>query len=197
MKKLIFILLLALGLWFFFLRDDSVTLGSGIKASGDPKQVSIRSGETFLVKGYTITPLARFSIQAKVLSKKSYYFGREAQLSPIDLALGWGKMSDEEVLEPIKIWQSSRWYRWRTETLPIPKREIEMHSANMHIVPASKEVKAQLRRIKRGDIVKFSGKLIKVKAEDGWHWASSMGRNDTGAHACELVWVEDFEIIKF
>ena len=32
--------------------------------------------------------------------------------------------------------------------------------------------------------------LIEVRGADGWRWRSSLTREDTGAGACELVWVE-------
>ncbi|MCK4994330.1 MAG: hypothetical protein KAS13_04695 [Candidatus Omnitrophica bacterium] len=54
-------------------------------------------------------------------------------------------MSDETVLKTIKIWQKNRGYWWRTREFPIPHREIEMHSANMHIIPADETVKEVLK----------------------------------------------------
>ena len=30
----------------------------------------------------------------------------------------------------------------------------------------------------------------RMRAPDGWRWRSSLTREDTGAGACELVWVE-------
>lgn len=182
---------------FFFSRDDDVVLGPGVLALNDPIQLDRQSGEPFSFKEYTITPLARFYIQAKVLSKKEYSFGIESDLSPVDLALGWGNMSDEKILESVNIRQSNRWYRWSTRDFPIPEREIEMHSANMHIIPADETIKSQLNQAKKGDIVKFSGKLIKADWKDGRSWVSSLSRDDVGENACEVVWVDDFEIKKF
>jgi hypothetical protein len=57
----------------------------------EPKQLAIERAEYFDFKNYQITPLASFVIKAKVLSKNSYMLGRESDLSPIDLALGWEK----------------------------------------------------------------------------------------------------------
>ena len=39
-------------------------------------------------------------------------------------------------------------------------------------------------------LLTFSGYLIEARAPDGWRWRSSLTREDTGAGACELVWVE-------
>src|SRR6185369_12554143 len=60
--------------------------------------------------GYRIAPLQSFSLEARVLASERYRFGREADLSPIDLALGWGAMSDSAVLADFDITQSGRFY---------------------------------------------------------------------------------------
>ena len=194
MKKIIIFLLIVFGLWFVFLRNNTVKFGPGVLAPDTPKQTDKVFKKTFLFKDYTITPLAKFEIKAKVLSKKNYRWGREAALSAVDLALGWGRMSDEKVLDSIKISQSNRWYYWRTDKFPIPRKEIETHSANMHLVPENKSVQSIINRTRKGDIVELRGYLIRIEAKDGWHWVSSLSRSDTGAHSCELIWVENFEI---
>jgi hypothetical protein len=30
---------------------------------------------------------------------------------------------------------------------------------------------------------------------DGWRWRSSLTRNDTGAGACEVIFVRDFQVL--
>ncbi|MEM9305154.1 MAG: hypothetical protein AAGE01_23795 [Pseudomonadota bacterium] len=139
---------------------------------------------------FTITPVASFEIEARVLGRKNYRLGSAADLSPIDLALGSGPMSDEVVLDRIDISQSGRFYRWRTDVLPIPRREIEHNSANMHLIPASASVEDQLRQIRKGHIVQLKGHLVNVDRDDGWYWRTSKTRTDTGGGACELVFVE-------
>ena len=137
-----------------------------------------------------MTPLVSFQIEARVLSAEHYSMDREADLSPVDLALGWGRMSDESILKDIKISQSGRFYHWHVDSFPIPPEEIETHSANMHMIPANDDIEKQLKSARQGQIVAIKGQLIEAKANDGWHWKSSLTRNDTGAGACELVYVE-------
>ena len=60
----------------------------------------------------------------------------------------------------------------------------------MHMVPASREVERALKSVRPGQEVALSGYLIEARAPDGWRWRSSLTREDTGAGACELVWVE-------
>ncbi len=136
-----------------------------------------------------LTPLAGISLDARVLGREDYRLGREADFSPTDLALGWDHMRDDAVLAKLKISQSGRWYhyRWQGEP-PLPLDEIVRSSANMHMVPASDVVARALRRIKPGQRVRINGWLVRIDTGDGWHWKSSLRRDDSGGGACELVY---------
>lgn len=129
-----------------------------------------------------------------MLSSKSYSVGREADLSPVDLALGWGPMSDETILNKVDISQSHRFYYWHVDEFPIPRREIETHSANMHMIPADDRIEKMLKSVRPGEVVKLSGYLVQVNASDGWHWKSSLTREDTGNGACEVVYVKELVV---
>jgi hypothetical protein len=174
---------------------DSVVLGPGVKVAQPPKQSVLKSAEPFEFKDYYLTPLADFSLQAKVLSREDYWLDRESDLAPTDLALGWQKMSDEAVLEQIEIRQSGRWYHWQVNDFPIPRRSIETQSANMHMVPADENVAAMLDLVSPGQIISLQGYLIRADGHDGWYWQSSLTREDTGAKACELVFVTHIDIV--
>lgn len=138
----------------------------------------------------TLSPLAGFSAEARVLSRRDYSLGREAVLSPTDLALGWQRMEHDTVVSKLDISQDNRWYRyhWRGGP-PIPPQEIARSSANMHLIPSDAATAAALRAIRRGDRVRIDGWLVEAQAADGWRWRSSTSRDDTGAGACELIYV--------
>ena len=180
----------------WFLPGGEVSYGPGVFAPNEPTQVNISNAPMFMHNDYFITPLAEFEAQARVLSRKNYSWGRESDLSPVDFALGWGRMSDEAVYNQINIRQNNRFYYWRVQQFPIPRREIETSSANMHMIPASRRVERAIKSVQKGDLVSFSGKLIRAESADGWRWTSSLTRTDTGNGACELVFVERFEILK-
>lgn len=196
MKKLLFWLLIITAGWTLYQRTGQVQLGPGVMAPAEPQQQMLQTPITQQVDAYQLTELASFKITAKVLAKKNYSFDRGAQLSPTDLALGWGRMSDETVLEQIKISQSGRFYFWRVAAFPIPQREIETHSANMHVIPENISVKYALGKVRPGDIVEMSGSLVNVLSTDNqWRWHSSLTREDTGGGACELIWVKNLRIV--
>lgn len=144
---------------------------------------------------FHFTKLARFEVDARVLSRRDYRLGRDARFCPVDLALGWGDMARDEVLEHFKIRQSNRFYFWRTQHFPIPRNEVVAQSANMHMIPANREAFAVLRRVKEGDRIRAAGYLVNVTHEDGQIWATSTTRTDTGAGSCEIVLVLRMEIV--
>ena len=167
----------------------------GVLAADEPRQVDIANGRAFALKGFEITPLADFELTARVLSREDYRFDPTAALSPTDLALGWGRMSDTAVIDKLRIEQSSRWYtyRWGNDGPPIPPDEIVRSSSNMHMIPADQTVAATLLRVRPGDLVHLRGELIQAKRDDGEVWRSSLSRTDTGNGACEVVWVQSLE----
>ena len=167
----------------------------GVLVTEAPLQQAVSAGIPPLQKGsYTIKPLAKFSLSARVLSRADYRWDTESALAPIDLALGWQRMSDSAVLDKIDISQSGRFYFWRVHEFPVPQQEIIESSANMHLIPADKTVLHDIQRTRAGDIVTFDGYLVEADGPNGYKWASSLTRSDSGAGACELVWVEHFGI---
>jgi hypothetical protein len=164
----------------------------GVLAASDPQQVDIV--ERHWTRGEArFTALAAFGAYARVLSTNHYLFDGAADLSPVDLALGWGPMSDSRVLAHLHISQGGRFYHWRSlsrDPLPITRADISSHSANMHMIPASDDVKKTLLDIRKGELVRLAGYLVRVDKPNGWRWQTSLSRTDTGAGACEIVWVD-------
>ncbi len=161
-------------------------------AGQNPLQSEVpASMRMFRVGEFLVSPLAGFSAEARVLSREDYSFGPESALSPTDLALGWQRMADPAIYGQLDISQSGRWYhyRWSGENPPLPVQEIVRSSANMHLVPADQDVARALARVRPQQTVRLQGWLIEVRRDDGWIWRSSLTRDDSGAGACELIYV--------
>ncbi len=189
------LLLIALAAWgaHGWWQQRAATHGPGVVAASVPTQDLIGNGVAFDFRGYRLTPLADFSVEARVLSRENYRLGREADLSTTDFALGWGRMSDEAVLNNIEISQSNRFFFWRVQEFPIPQNEIETSATNVHLIPADRTIEQQLDAVRRGQVVHLRGYLVRADASDGWHWESSLSRNDRGAGACELLYVREVQ----
>ena len=167
----------------------------GVVAPDAPVQSPLPEPKTERLGDYQFEALASFSLAARVLAKERYWFGRESDLAPYDLALGWGPMSDSAVYGKLDIEQYGRWYHysWGAGGPPIAVGEIIRHSANMHIIPASSKVKSALGGVDRHDSLYLEGYLVEIRGSDGWRWRSSLTREDSGGGSCEVFVVTRLE----
>lgn len=163
-------------------------------AERDPLQTDI-SSEPDVARGrWTLKPRAHYDITARILSTERYRFDRLAALVPEDLALGWGPMSENRVLQTIDISQSGRFYWWQPHPdTPVSPDIIITHSANTHVIPADSTVQRQLERLRVGEVVRLTGTLVDGLRDDGAWIHTSLSRSDTGAGACEVLLVESVE----
>ena len=190
-KFLVILLIVAAWLAYNDWRYRPINHPPGVLVPVAPVQQNIEDRPQFQHEAFTMTVRADFDIQARVLSRETYFLGTESDLSPIDLALGWQRMSDQAVVDQIKIRQSGRWYYTRYALPPpIPEREIIRSSANMHMIPADAGIEKSLKKLRPGDVVRITGHLVDIDHGSGWSWRTSLTRDDTGQGACEIVYVE-------
>jgi hypothetical protein len=169
---------------------------AGQIAEREPVQAEITAEAPSVSRGrWILTPRARYDITARILSTERYRFDRLAALVPEDLALGWGPMSDTQVLATMDISQSGRFYWWRPHAdTPVPLETIITHSANTHVIPADERVATALARLRVGEVVHLTGTLVDGTRDDGAWIHTSLSRSDTGAGACEVMLVETVEV---
>jgi hypothetical protein len=196
LKSIAFIVFLVAA-WFVYSRITApITYPPGVLLASDPEQRSPSEEGPFEYGKFRLTPLAAFVLDARVLHRKNYHYDSGAALVPVDLAVGWGPMSDQAVLDHLKISQASRFYYYEYQNPPpIPPREIISHSTNLHLIPSTKAIAAQCKSVRTGELVHLAGLLVQATGPDIGTWRSSLTRTDTGKGACELVWVEEINEI--
>jgi hypothetical protein len=186
--------LFGFGYWYL---HRPINYPPGVLIADEPSQIMLpKDMPPFSVAGFKLKPLAIFSIDARVLHRKNYRYDKQAALVPIDLALGWGAMSDQRVLNQLSITQSMRfyWYEWQKQP-PIPKDEIISHSTNVHIIPSTAAIAAKCKSLQAGALVHLRGDLVQASGPGLELWTSSLSRTDTGNGACELMWVKEMSIL--
>ena len=192
MREFLVVGALLMGAYFWSGRE--IGRPAGVLVAEEPVQRQVYTSLLRQKNGYHIALLASFDIRARVIAAERYRFDRGAALSPVDLALGWGAMSDSDVLKQISISQGGRLFSWWVnKDYPVPRNVIETHSANMHMIPANDDIERRLKSIRAGNLVHITGYLVEATNNDGFRWKSSLTRTDTGAGACELVWVESLD----
>ncbi len=146
------------------------------------------------INGFTMFPVASYELDGRVLSR-CLYSDDQSDVSPVDLAMGWGPMSRDSWAEKVSVSQGGRFYEWTYEDRSLDKKIIQS-SANVHIIPATPELKQFLCSVLPGQYLSLKGSLVFVYGEDGWRWISSMSRNDSGDGACELFYVESVQVFQ-
>ena len=168
----------------------------GMLVAGDPVQLATADSDAPVSHGeFQLKRRAGFEVTARVLSTRRYRWGLGADLSPIDLALGWGPMSDQSVLDHLDISQGNRWYFFRYENPPpLAPDDLSKNSANMHMIPAEPWVEDELLNLRHGDVVSLNGYLVDAQHPTGFSWRTSLSREDTGGGSCELFLVTGITI---
>ena len=205
MRNFIYFFVILIVLGYLFHRDH-LDIGwkweaaptPGRLAPADPEQVMLDPNTVapWNLRGFTFKALATYSITARILDLAPYAHDRWSDISPVDLALGWGSMSDPTIYEQFDITQYDRHYIWRySGTPPIPESEIISHSANTHLIPADDSVRDRIFTFQRHDVVRLVGYLVHIDLPDGTTIVSSLLRTDTGDGACEVMWVKQADKI--
>jgi hypothetical protein len=174
-----------------------ITYSPGILIADEPSQINLPADTPAFQHGaFRLKPLALFSIDARVLHRKVYRYDKLSSLAPVDLALGWGPMSDQCILDQLKITQSARfyWYQWPRQP-PIPQEAIISHSTNVHVIPSTPAIASRCKSLRVGAVVLLSGDLVEATGPGISSWRSSLSRTDTGNGACELLWVKEMSIL--
>ena len=160
-----------------------------------PVQRDIENGTPFTVGRFALTPRANFSTTARIIAKERYRIDSGAALMPLDLGIGWGQMSDSDLLDQMKLSQSGRFLRWSADKQPsVSWDDINRSAANLHVIPANDSVANRLYGARVGDIVDLEGDLVDARRSDGWFIKTSLTRDDTGAGACEVIYVRSVNI---
>jgi hypothetical protein len=166
---------------------------AGVLVAADPDQTDATVAP-FRFENSLITPRANYDITARVLSVERYRVDGGSWLAPIDFAVGWSKMSDSAVLKHFRVTQGARFFTIYPDNNAIELHEALHSASNMHLAPATSQVRDLLLRARVGNIAHLRGYLIDVNRDDGFSWHTSLTREDTGDGACELMWVEEVEL---
>jgi hypothetical protein len=183
----------ALGGWHWWTSERPVARPPGILAAAEPLQRALDAPGSFEARGVTMIARARYTITARVLRRENYRLDGGADIAPVDLAVGWGPMSDSRVIDALEFSQMGRFFYWkpkRPDTLPIPVAMLVTNAAQMHLIPATPSLEKQMKKLRPGQLVTIDGYLVDVRGPGGFAWNTSRTRSDTGNGACEIVWVD-------
>jgi hypothetical protein len=209
----LFLILLLILIITFFTRNNIRNVDEITNETiNQPVQKEIPSTEDieFEKDGYLwqLTPLYDYEISGLVVGRMNYQIfsiNKYTSLFPIDLGLIWGSNVANKVYQDkrIKFKQDSRWcwVSWSGGAI-FNLNEF----SNNHLFIKEKDLSNKAKKINRGDQITIKGKLVNIIAtpledtgmsgQNTITWKSSITREDNGAGACEIIYVEDIKVLK-
>jgi len=169
----------------------------GIENISPPIQKTAKGTEIF--KGFEIEKVATFELTGRILATREYNiyklgYNKIDEISPIDMCIGWGKLSTDKYDDIIKFYEFRDRYvnYYVQDTRILSVKEISNSISNSHLIPKTDEIKKQLLAFKKHDLIKIEGYLVNVYDTTGNFspWLTSKVRTDTGSGSCEIVFVE-------
>ena len=185
------------GAWHWWTSEREVVHPPGILAPGEPVQVAYDGDRRIAHNEHLLHLRARFEIEARVLRKSIYRLDGGADVAPVDLGVGWGPMSDSAIVDLLEFSQMGRFLYWKPRDparFPLAPDAIVRHAGQLHLIPANREIESRLRRLRPGAHVAIGGWLVDVTGPNRFVWRTSLTRTDTGAGACEIVYVETLDV---
>lgn len=187
-KKLICAVLLALSA---FQANAFQSTTSTKKVATNPA-FNIANGLAPVDQQQKISVLEPFHGEFRILGSKEYTDDEQAKFSPIDYAVTRGLFTHPEIARQISINQYDRYLNWKMAKPPIPAQYATQLVSNMHIIPANPEIAQQIKKVKRGDLVRLKGDLVQVNDKD-LVWKSALDWNGVGDGACKLIRVDSIQ----
>ncbi len=161
-----------------------------------PVQTDIAPFEVNLGNGFHGTVTHRYTLAGQVLLRRPYEWDATAQISPVDLAIGWGDMAAPDVLERFMFAGGKRLVHIRATEAATDLNAVMAHWSNTHIIPTTDSVRDAALALQPGQKVRLHGYLIKVSGPGGLTWDGSTSRDDRGYSACEIMLVERVEVLE-
>lgn len=156
---------------------------------------------------YRLEPLYYYEISGMIVNKKDYSWlsiHKRNKALPVDLCMIWGGNVANKVYRDknLKFSQGFRFcnYSWRGD-IDFNRNE----ASNNHLLIADDIVNKKVKWLTKGDQIKITGLLVNIYAKntrpsmydpDYMHFKTSTTRTDTGAGACEVIYVANIEVLK-
>ena len=188
----------SLGMSVYRIFDSVASPPPGVLVSEDPQVLELPGMASFDVKGYFITPLSSFAMNARVLEVSNYTTSGTADLlsaiSPVDFFLGWGKMSDSAVADNLQVKLGQRSFGLPFKGLSLDWGYIRLHTWLGIIVPATPEVASIVMKVRKNNIISMSGYLVNIKTPSNRSVNTSLAHPDDSYGAMAVLWVEKIVI---
>ena len=181
-------------------------------AVAEPVQIPLTTAPAFSFSrngyDYVVAPLYQYTLRGLIVHRLDYSWfaiDRSETAFPLDLCVIWGSNLSNGLYraKTIHFSQDCRWC-WAQWHGQVGFHMDEL--SNNHLLVDNPALERQLHQLRTGDQIKLTGQLVNVKARAtsavGQYdssvsdWNTSTTRTDSGAGACEVIYVERIELLK-
>jgi hypothetical protein len=163
-----------------------------------PVQDDLSAGRSFRDGDFTIDVLAGYDIYGIVVHHESYHWDRLSSISSLDLGIAFGDfVRHPELINRFQFSQFDRFITIKPKG-SMPADDWTQYSwqvSNNHLIFSNNELAKIVHAASRGDRVRLKGYLIKASTGN-LAFTSSLTRHDTGAGACEIIFVTDARVFR-
>ena len=195
-KLIITFVLFALMIWVWssYFRAIPHLQQVGVLKNFQLKHLDDFSGEYVLLEKRYYSPARRSLHPASPVVGS---FNDLAYVSNIDLLLGTGKLSHKLNLEQVEFEQQQRCYHFKLKsTARLSAEDIYADSLNVSVIANSARVADQLRQLRTGQRVYFTGDWVEVHSIPAQH-VFSVGQNFPAQRQnCAILRVRSLSILK-
>jgi hypothetical protein len=138
--------------------------------------------------GYSLAEVANYNGRVILLNKLRYWYDRTAKIAPFAVVVGWGKLSDNTIIDTLSITQRSRTYSWEIKGNKLTNSEVANYSENLHLIAPNSKVNRLITNAPLGAILNISGSVVKATSLDSWYFAKKFSGKS------KLLWVTDLII---
>ena len=182
----------------FILSFNLFAYNDFFSAMKEPQQIKVKK-RTIKFKGFNLTALYKIKMIVRVVSAKKYSWDNLSPIITHDFGVTWGKISKTNIFNLFTWNQKDRFLIYSIREDYLKKiggnKYVSNHIANIHLIPKNWSIESQLNKVKPYDIIEITGYLVDVQY--GNHIVyTSITRTDTGPGACEVIFIENFKILK-
>lgn len=153
----------------------------------------------YLGSDYEVLPVASYDLRGLVVTHNDInafwdIYHDESSVDTRDICVVWGDNLRGDDIRKAKFW-STAWTCW-FEYPPGARINADQLSNN-HLITDDQSVRDHISRLRVGDQVHLQGMLVNYRpaGEEYWRKTSKI-RTDRGAGACEVVFVEQLELLQ-
>lgn len=117
-------------------------------------------------------------------------------LNMLDVCVVWGDNAANSFLAEFNFWNGIFTCNYNTQSDEAWAAFDETAVSNNHLLSDDPFIRKQVQRLRVGDQIRISGKLVSYTSGTGSRRGTSTTRTDRGDGACETIWVESFENLR-